>query len=40
MKRFFIILMVVFSLALLGCESRVGTAGLGAAGGAAAGVGG
>jgi hypothetical protein len=40
MKRLFIILIFVFSLAFLGCESRVGTAGLGAAGGAAAGAGG
>jgi hypothetical protein len=40
MKRIFIILMIIFSLALMGCESRLGTAGLGAAGGAAAGAGG
>jgi hypothetical protein len=40
MKRLFIILMIVLSLALIGCESRLGTAGLGAAGGAAAGAGG
>jgi uncharacterized lipoprotein NlpE involved in copper resistance len=40
MKKLFVILMLVLSLALVGCESRLGSAGLGAAGGAAAGAGG
>jgi hypothetical protein len=40
MKRAIIILLVVSSLAFAGCGSRWGSAGLGAAGGAAAGVGG
>jgi hypothetical protein len=40
MKKLFIILFLIFSLALVGCESRLGSAGLGAAGGAAAGAGG
>ncbi|RJQ49419.1 MAG: hypothetical protein C4530_23395 [Desulfobacteraceae bacterium] len=43
MKRALIVLLVllaVSSLALMGCESRAGTAGLGAIGGAAAGAGG
>ncbi|MFO8084033.1 MAG: hypothetical protein R6U27_06930 [Desulfobacterales bacterium] len=40
MKRILIIMLFIFSLALVGCESRLGSAGLGAAGGAAAGAGG
>jgi hypothetical protein len=40
MKRTLVILLFVFSLAFMGCESRLGSAGLGAAGGAAAGAGG
>jgi hypothetical protein len=40
MKRILIIMLFVFSLALAGCGSRLGSAGLGAAGGAAAGAGG
>jgi len=40
MKRMLMIFLVLFSLALVGCESRWGSAGLGAAGGAAAGAGG
>ena len=40
MKYLLIVLVFVFSLTLLGCESRLGSAGLGAAGGAAAGAGG
>jgi len=40
MKRAMIILLVVFSLAFVGCGSKWGSAGLGAAGGAAAGAGG
>ncbi len=40
MKRAFIIFMLLVSLALAGCESRAGSAGLGALGGAAAGAGG
>ena len=40
MKRVFVILLVALSLALVGCESKWGSAGLGAAGGAAAGAGG
>lgn len=40
MKHLFVVLMIVFSLSLAGCESKWGSAGLGAAGGAAAGAGG
>ncbi|MCK9274097.1 MAG: hypothetical protein M0P57_03305 [Syntrophales bacterium] len=40
MKRGCIILLLFISLALAGCESRAGSAGLGALGGAAAGAGG
>jgi hypothetical protein len=39
MKRVSIVLMIVLSLALAGCGSKWGSAGLGAAGGAAAGAG-
>jgi len=40
MKRAMIVLLLVGSLALMGCGSKWGSAGLGAAGGAAAGAGG
>ena len=40
MKHLFVVLMIVFSLSLAGCGSKWGSAGLGAAGGAAAGAGG
>lgn len=40
MKRFLLICILLASLGLFGCESKWGTAGLGAAGGAAASVGG
>lgn len=39
MKHLFVVLMIVFSLTLAGCGSKWGSAGLGAAGGAAAGAG-
>jgi len=40
MKRFLLICLILASIGLFGCESKWGTAGLGAAGGAAASVGG
>lgn len=40
MKRLLIVFLFVLSIALAGCGSRLGSAGLGAAGGAAAGAGG
>lgn len=40
MKRATLIVVILFSLALTGCGSKWGSAGLGAAGGAAAGAGG
>jgi len=40
MKRSILVLLIVFSVALAGCGSKWGSAGVGAAGGAAAGAGG